>query len=240
MARADLSTSPRMRLGIVIVVLLLHVAAILGLIRAFAPDMTNAVVKTVVAAFTVTVETKNQPDPGPAKAAREEEGAAAPAGKKAKPKETAAPKPKVAIAKKNAPSVASTGDQDTSGARNAGEGTGGGGEGAGTGSGNSGNGQGGGSPLVKIAGDIRTIEDYPRPNGGYRVLRGHNVRIQLRVGVDGVPRTCAVIRPSPFPEIDKITCNLAVERFRFKPRTDGNGNPVEGVYAWTQRWFAKG
>ena len=34
-----------------------------------------------------------------------------------------------------------------------------------------------------------------------------------------------------------ITCALALQRFRFKPATDGQGNPVASTYGWRQRWY---
>jgi protein TonB len=34
-----------------------------------------------------------------------------------------------------------------------------------------------------------------------------------------------------------ITCRLAEERFRFRPSLDNQGNPVEAMYGWRQRWF---
>lgn len=236
MARADLSTSPRTRIRVVVVVTLLHIAAITGLIRVFTPDLPQTVVRTVVAAFTVSVETVPDSDPGSAKAAAEEEGVAAPAGKKAKPRETAAPKPKVAIAEQDAPSVASTGDQDSSGARDAGEGTGAAGEGAGTGSGNSGIGQGGGgTKAVKISGDINSAKDYPKETRDLRI--GDHVIVALTVGTDGRVKNCRIHRPSRDAQADEITCDLATKRFRFRPATDAAGNPVESIFGWKQRWF---
>jgi protein TonB len=108
----------------------------------------------------------------------------------------------------------------------------------GTGSGASGNGSGGGlaRKAEKIAGDIRSTRDYPR--GGQEERIGKRVVILLNVGADGRVSGCKVWRASGVPEADAVTCKLAIERFRFRPATDGDGNPVASTYGWEQRWFA--
>jgi protein TonB len=221
-------------------VALLHLLAVLALIRAFAPDFTNAVVDRALATFTVTVTTPKptpsatpSPDPNPVS----DEGAAAEEGRKATPREVTAPKPKVALPTLPAPRASSTGTQDNSGAKEQGEGTGAGGVGNGTGSGRGGSG-GGGMParkLEKIAGDINSAKDYPKKTRDLRI--GHSVTVLLTVATDGRVADCRVTAPSPDAEADAITCRLAVERFRFRPAADANGNPVIGKYAWRQRWF---
>lgn len=239
--RAEISSSRRTRLGVVFLVAGLHVVAVLALIRAFAPDLTAQVTRQVVEAFTVTVTTPTPtPTPPPQPRAPEPEGAAAEAGKKAKPRPEAAPKPKVVVTEKIAPRVASTGNDTASGARDAGEGTGAGGTGSGTGSGNAGSGQGGGgaSKAVKTSGDINSARDYPRASRDLRI--GDFVTIALTVGADGRVKGCRVHRASRDPEADRITCDLATRRFRFRPATDSAGNPVESVYGWQQRWFYPG
>ena len=138
-----------------------------------------------------------------------------------------------------APQAASTGDANTSGARDQGEGTGAGGPGDGTGSGRGGQGAGG-IPVtgpVKIAGDINDARDYPTPPGGREVRRGTEVIVYMTVGMDGRASNCRVTKPSPDPEADRITCELAVKRFRFKPAQNADGEPVPATYGWRQRWF---
>ena len=235
MTRADLTAPRRMKLGVVVLVAGLHVLAVLALVRAFAPDFTAMVAHEVVAAFTVEVSSP-PPSPAPAPEPREPEqsGKAAPPGKKAVPKEVAAPKPEIRISEIKAPEVAATGDDVTSGARDQGEGTGASGQGLGTGAGGSGQGAGGGQ-AVKIAGEINSARDYPRESRDLRI--GDYVIVVLRVGTDGRVKTCRVHRPSRDPEANRITCQLAIERFRFRPATDANGNPVESDFGWKQRWF---
>lgn len=239
MSRADLSSPRRTRLGVAVLVVVLHVAAVLALIRAFAPEFTAAVADRVTAAFTVTV-TSPPPSPSPTPTPSEPEptGAAAEVGRKAVPKEVAAPKPRIVIAVPSpAPMVAGKGSDVTSGARDRGAGTGAGGQGQGTGSGLGGSGQGAGgaSRAVKIAGDISSARDYPRRSRELRI--GDHVIVALTVGADGRVRSCRVHRPSRDSEADRITCRLATERFRFRPATDASGHPVESIYGWQQRWY---
>lgn len=220
--------------GTLALVILLHALVLIALARAFAPDFTASVVERATSLVTVTVATREDPtdEPSPVPDA----GAAAPEGEKAKPREAAAPSKLPIAVPTDAPRVASTGKENRSGAGEAGAGTGGGGEGDGTGSGASGDGQGNGRrALEKIAGDINSARDYPRKSRDLRI--GHSVTILLTVDTDGTVKDCRVTEPSPDPEADRITCKLAKERFRFTPATDRMGNPIEGKYAWRQRWF---
>lgn len=232
---ADLSTARSTRLGVVVLVVVLHVAALLGLIRAFAPDFTAQVTRTVLSTFSVTVVTP-PPAPQPSKEP-EPAGAAAEAGKKAVAREVKADKPKVDIAKTPAPKAASTGSANSSGAKDAGAGTGAGGQGSGTGSGTGGTGTGGGltRKVEKIAGEINSAKDYPRDT---RELRKDDyVIIAITVSAEGKPTACRIHRPSKDAQANAITCTLALQRFRFKPATDAQGNPVASTYGWRQRWY---
>jgi len=225
-------------MGVAVLVLLLHVVAVLALVRAFAPEFTAKVAETVVSAITVTITT---PPPSPTPATTPDKaGAAAPAGRKASPREVAAPVPRVEIAREVAPKVAGTGAADASGARDAGAGTGAGGQGSGTGSGTGGSGQGGGlaARATKIAGDINSARDYPKKTRDLRI--DDHVIVALAVGTDGRVKGCRISRASRDAEADRITCRLATERFRFKPALDAAGNPVESVFGWKQRWFYPG
>lgn len=242
MARADFSTPRSLRIGVIAAVLLIHVAVIFGLIRALSPDFSAMVENSVLAAFTVPEAPKPPPPPQPAPTRPtmpDKAGAAGAVGKKALPKEVAAPKPKIVIAQMQAPQAASTGSAERSGAGDAGQGAGAGGQGAGTGAGGSGNGQGGGATkAVKIAGDINSARDYPREGRDLRI--GDHVIVALTVGTDGRVKGCRVVRPSRDPQADKVTCDLASARFRFRPARDAAGNPVVSIYGWQQRWFYPG
>ena len=235
MTHAELISSHRSRLAIALLVALLHIAVVVVLIQAFAPQLGSAVVRPAMRAFDVVI---NAPPPPPlARPAPAKAGAAAPEGKKAEPRVITAPRPDIVLARTVAPVVAGTGPDDTSGAKTVGQGAGAGGEGEGVGAGSAGEGSGGGAAKpIKIAGDIVSARDYPK---GTRALRlGSAVTIALTVQPDGRPGDCRVVRPSRDPEADRITCRLAIERFRFRPARNGAGQPVASVYGWQQRWFA--
>ena len=238
MSNVDLSAPPPVRVGAFVLVAVLHVLAVVALIRAFAPDFANTAVETVVATFTVAA-TVPTPTPTPAPPPAPKSGAAAvAAGKHAVPRAVMAPQPRQDVPHvTTAPAAASTGIANSSGARNAGSGTGAGGQGSGTDSGGSGNGQGGGggSKPVKIAGEINSARDYPIASRDLRI--GDYVVVWLTVGTDGRPTGCRVKRPSRDPQAGVITCRLAIERFRFKPATGPVGQPVVATFGWRQRWY---
>lgn len=222
---------------VIVVIVLLHVLLFYGLVRALAPDFTASVEDSVVSAFTVTV---TAPPEEPPKAEEPDEGAQGDPGKEAVPKPVTAPEPKIPVRKDPpAPKASSTGTASSSGARDSGEGTGASGTGEGTGSGNSGGGQGGGiaTKAVKTRGDIANVRDYPIPPGGRQARIGTSVTIAVTVGTDGLPKSCRVIRAGPFPETNQRTCELAMQRFRFEPARDRNGNPVVSEYGWRQDFF---
>lgn len=233
------SASPRkLKPGTLVLIGLLHVAAFYGLVRAFAPDLTASVERSVVSAFTVTVT--SPPDPPEAPEPLPDEGAAGDPGKQAVPKPVTAPTPKVVIRPDPpAPRAPSTGDAVTSGARDQGDGTGAAGSGLGTGSGRGGGGQGGiaATKPVHIAGGIDNARDYPVPEGGRQARRGNEVIVKVTVGTDGRASNCSIYRASRDAEADRITCQLVVERLRFKPAMDRNGNPVAATFYWKQVWF---
>jgi protein TonB len=238
MAGADFSTPKRTRVSVIVLIVLLHVAVAFGLVRALAPDMVNSAVERVTSAVFVTVRTTSPtPSPEPPQPAPRASGQEGVSARKATPREETAPEPEVAIAEKPAPRAASTGPDNRSGANDAGPGTGAGDSGAGTGAGGSGSGQGGGGAtrLEKIAGDINSTRDYPKQ--GRKERSGDSVTIQMSVGVDGRASNCRVVKASRDPEADRITCELAVQRFRFRPRSDASGNLFPGEYRWQQRWW---
>lgn len=232
-----ISLSPRARKALIaVVVALLHVLAVLFLVRAFAPGILPAVVENTLGAVAFEVPA-DPPTPEVEQSPVPDEGAAGEPGARATPKESAAPEPMVRREAPPAPRAASSGTATRSGAADSGSGTGADGTGAGTGSGRGGDGRGGYfvTKPVKIAGDITSAQDYPRETRDLR--RGETVAIDIRVGVDGLPTGCRVVRPSPDPQSDRITCDLAVQRFRFKPAMDPDGQPVVSTFRWYQRWF---
>lgn len=233
-----ISLSPRLRKALIAVaVALLHVLAVLFLARAFSPGILPEIVEDTLSAVAFEVPAE-QPTPPPVEATPvPDEGASGEQGVRATPREVTAPEPKVRREAPPAPRASSTGTATRSGGAETGSGTGAGGSGAGTGSGRGGDGRGGYfvTKPVKIAGDITSARDYPRETRDLR--NGQSVAIDIRVGVDGMPTGCRVVRPSPDPQADRITCDLAMQRFRFKPAMDPDGNPVVSTFRWYQRWF---
>lgn len=225
--------SPRTKAGVVVLVTLLHIIVLAGVIRAFAPDFTAQVTRTVLSAVTVTVTTAPpEPTRQPDKA-----GAAGEAGKQALAREVKAVKPVKKTAP--APKAASTGDADTSGARDNGAGTGAGGAGPGTGSGTGGSGQGGGAATkaVHVAGQINNARDLPVPPQGRAARIGTATILAFTISPEGRVSACRVYKSSGFPETDQAVCRLAQKNLRFKPATNSAGEPISSTFYWQQKYF---
>lgn len=238
MTRADYSKG-RPRLGAALAVALLHVALVLALIRAFAPEFGERVAGQALGAFTVTVTASPKPPSASTSLPRtaERAGAAAEAGPRSEAMPLAAPSARIVLATQPAARFPGEGGAAISGASTLGVGTAASGSGRGTGSGSAGSGPGGGgaAKAVKIAGDINSARDYPKATREQRL--GDYVIVALTVGLDGRVKDCRVHRPSRDAQSDQITCRLATDRFRFRPASDASGHPVESVYGWQQRWF---
>lgn len=224
-------------------IILAHLLAIYGLARAFAPSFVASLEQSGLEAITIVTPLPPEPPPTPEPTpeARPDSGAQGSPGREAVPRAVEATPPAVVLAPPTPmPRATSTGEANSSGATDTGEGTGAAGVGGGTGSGFGGTGGGGlAKPTkpVKIAGDINSAADYPTPPGGREIRKGRSVTIFMTVGVDGRARDCRVTSPGPDPEADRITCDLAEERFRFEPARNANGDPVSSTYGWRQRWF---
>ncbi|MFN9632676.1 MAG: energy transducer TonB [Erythrobacteraceae bacterium] len=228
----------RPSLPLLVVIVVLHIAALYGLSRVLAPDLTASVQKQVVSAFTVTVTTPLPPPP--ANQPEPDEGGQGDPGKEAVAQPVSQPKPPRTLREEpQRPQASSTGTASRSGAAEADEGTGAAGSGLGTGSGNSGRGRGGvaATKPVHISGSIDNARDYPVPPGGRGARKGTEVIVRVTVGTDGRARGCTVYRPSPDAEADRITCQLVESRLGFRPAMDGEGNPVAAPFYWRQRWF---
>jgi periplasmic protein TonB len=222
------------RMTVIVLVALIHLGAIYALLRAFDIDVLPQSARSIMA-FDVSAP---EPPPPPPEPDPEPEGASAPPAPKAEPVPKAAPPPKQVIKPDPPLPVApAEGTETRSGAADAGSGSGGGGAGFGTGSGGSGSGMGGivARRAVKIAGDIVDARDYPRR--GSKARSGTSVTVYYTVGADGIPRNCRIARPSGDPEADRITCRLIEQRFRYRPATDRNGNPVPDTTGWRQSFF---
>ncbi|MCL9999125.1 MAG: energy transducer TonB [Erythrobacter sp.] len=229
----------RLRWPVVAALVVLHAAALYGLARAFAPDMTASVERQVVAAFDITAPEPPAPPP-PENRSEPDEGAAGAPGREAVAKPVAAPVPQRRLREDVVlPRASSTGTATQSGGAAAGEGTGAAGSGSGTGSGNAGSGRGGVavSKPVHISGSIDNARDYPVPPGGRAARRGTQVIVRVTVTPEGRARDCVIVRPSPDPQADSITCRLVESRLGFRPAMDAKGNSVPAPFYWRQQWF---
>ncbi|MFN4222329.1 MAG: TonB family protein [Novosphingobium meiothermophilum] len=225
------------RLAAIVLAIALHLGVLWAVIHGFGGVPIGDPAgerRFTVQTFDVPLE---RPSPSPSPTAPDPAGASGEEGKKAVARPVVA-KARVPAPPSPAPPVAAKGEDVRSGAAAQGEGTGAGGQGSGTGSGASGSGTGGGlaRKAEKIAGDIKSARDYPAASRDDRI--GKRVVIVLTVGTDGRVSKCRVWRPSGVPDADAVTCRLAQERFRFRPATDSEGNPVVSEYGWEQRWFA--
>lgn len=243
MSRDGPGAQRRLNWKLIVLLVVAHVLALIGLAHLFAPNLTAAVMERATALVTVTVSTYEEPEPSPPPPAATPEpdpGAAGEEGQQATPREVVAPSAPLPRPDP-APRAASTGNADTSGAREQGSGTGAGGEGDGPGAGGSGNGQGGGivtGPSYR-SGAINSARDFPIPAGGRNVREGTSVTVAFTVGVDGRASNCSVVQPGPDPATNALVCSLVIERIRFNPATDANGNPVPARYGWRQDFFRR-
>ena len=111
------------------------------------------------------------------------------------------------------------------------------GGGIGGGSGGNGSGDGdGGTDLEQIAGTI-TSGDYPR------ALReaglGGRVSFLFTVEPSGRVGACHVTASSGVPELDRLTCSLVQQRFRYRPSTNAFGRPISDEVEGQQEWIAR-
>lgn len=215
--------------------LLLQVLVVAGLIGAFAPMLQRAAAPAMMTAVIIAPDRLPPPPEAAPRAARAARptGVSGAAGRRADPMAITAPRPVMAISAALVPPVAATGADVSAGARDSGSAAGAGGPGNGAGAGSSGAGGGDGKP-VKIAGDINSARDYPVASRTLRI--GDYVIIVVDVSSTGRPTDCRIQRPSRDPAADAITCQLAMQRFRFRAGSDAGGRPVAARYGWKQNW----
>lgn len=164
-------------------------------------------------------------------------GKASAANKHAKAAAVAAPQPKLPPI---TPPIAAAphpgaGNDASAGANpNPGPGSGAGGRGDGTGTGGAGSGTGGGTRAVWRSGTIRD-RDYPREAS--RAKAGGEVEVRFTIEASGRVSGCRVTRSSGDTSLDRTTCDLIEERFRFRPATNAAGEPVASQYGWRQSWW---
>ena len=153
-------------------------------------------------------------------------------GKTADPTPIVAPEPEIRIPTESPVATSQTpgtGTASSSGAGTAGTGTGAGG----TGSGRGGGGSGAGFTPARLINKIPD-SDYRRIAGN-RLPRG-SVVITFRVGTDGRPSDCRVVRSSGDSGVDSAICPIAVQRLRFRPARDASGRPVAQQITYVPTW----
>lgn len=222
---------------LLIALVLLHLAALYGLARAFAPDLTGAVERQVVSAFTVTVTTPDPPQAPPAP----DEGAQGDPGRKAIPREDTAPKSPIRNPEAQPrPRASSTGSANQSGANRSGDGSGAAGQGDGPGSGAGGGGSGNGqtpdlSRKVSVAsGSIDNARDFPIPEGGRSVRVGTKIEAVFTVTPDGRATNCSITNSTADAQATALLCSLIQQKIRFNPALNRDGQPITARFGWRQ------
>lgn len=158
------------------------------------------------------------------------------AGKKADPTPVVAPPPRIEVPAKSpiaAAPVPGTGAAPSAGAAIAGTGTGAGGAGSGLGGGGSGGSGAGFTPARKVT----KIPDneYRRIKAMSGMARG-SLGLTIRVGPDGVPSNCRIVRSSGIGNVDSLMCQLTLRWVRFEPARDPQGRAVAQDITWHPDW----
>lgn len=170
---------------------------------------------------------------------------AAPPNLRAHPTDIVLPKPVVPLPPPppvNAAPVAGPGMQPSAGAAPVpGPGTGAGGVGNGLGGGGNGDGDGAGTgrftPPRWLRGELRD-SDYPRLVG--ESGQGGTVSVRFSVETDGRVGTCIVTRSSGNGDLDRTTCALIQQRYRYRPSLDPAGRPVRSQIVEDHTWVSLG
>lgn len=79
------------------------------------------------------------------------------------------------------------------------------------------------------------VDDYP-----LAALRQNEigyVGFAVLVGIDGKPEKCTVVAPTPFDDLNKLTCLLVMRRARFKAAAGADGQPSYGIYRSRTSWL---
>jgi protein TonB len=167
------------------------------------------------------------------------QGAASPANIKSVATEVSAPPPVIPpvvpppIAAAPHPNVGVQASQGAAQIR--GPGSGAGGIGNGTGNGGDGNGDGGDDeiPPRLIQGRL-TFSDLPAELADAEI--GGTVGVRYAVEPDGRVDECRITKSSGNPLLDRTTCRLIEERFRYKPSLDADGQPVRSYIVESHSW----
>lgn len=83
-------------------------------------------------------------------------------------------------------------------------------------------------------GNWATFADYPS-NALDRRQEGV-VTFLLRVAANGKPLDCSILKSSGVAELDKKTCQIMMQRAKFKAAMDREGKPVEAPFVSRVKW----
>lgn len=76
--------------------------------------------------------------------------------------------------------------------------------------------------------------DYPRE--AWKAGSEGLVEYRLTVDAEGSPTSCHITQSSGHAALDEVTCAVVMERAKFDPARDEDGNPIEGVYEDAHSW----
>lgn len=197
-----------------------------------------------VASFALSPDRTPPPPPPPQpKRNSTKEGAASPANLRSTATEVVAPEPVLPPPPQPiaAAPVANTGVQSTQGAAPVpGPGFGAGGVGNGFGSGRAGDGDGAGegrdTPPRRIGGRIKP-SDLP-DDLAYNLAAGVDLVVGVKYAVeeDGRVTECRITRSSGNSALDRLTCNLIEQRFRYRPALDEDRAPFKSWIVENHTW----
>lgn len=239
-------TDGKTRIGTLALVLLLHAGAlaVMLFLPSQPPEQTmfdDTPIETFDVSMVEPAMAVVEESPDAATSLPEDEGMASAENIRSEGKPVEAPEPEVKlppVQPRPAAEQAGAGADQTQGAADRpGEGTGAGGVGFGTGAGNQGTGRGGGgiNPPVLIEGNI-TRRDYPRELRDQPLVRGR-MTLQFTITAEGRVRNCRAIQSSGNAILDRDTCRLMEERYRYRPATNGLGQPIPIVGRASRVWF---
>lgn len=177
--------------------------------------------------------------PRPKKSTKRE-GAAAPPNLRAKATQVVAPPPVIRVPPPPivAAPIAGIGSDASSGASDrAGPGSGAGGIGNGTGSGRYGDGEGDGGDDIPPRWIRGRLKDSDYPAAAREAMVGGRVGVRYTVETSGRVSHCSVTHSSGSELLDRTTCRLIEERFRFEPSRDEDGRPVPSVIVENHSWM---
>jgi protein TonB len=231
----------RERAGAAAFVLILHALLAWALVTGLGVEVVREVASRLKV-ISIAADPPPPPEPKSVPApvrVPEPEGAAAPPSLKSRPSPIVAPREARRSPVRTAPEPKPlpTGSAPDAGASaRPGTGTGAGGEGSGAGAGRGGGGTGGGGRATRAQRISGAFDYSDHPDRG-RTDRTETVGVRFLVDAGGRVRDCAVTRSSGNARVDAATCRLIEQRFRYRPATDGAGEPVASVISTIFSWI---